>query len=137
MSPEQILIAARDVLGTPFRHQGRLPGIALDCAGLIIHVTRALDLPYRDQSGYSRLPSHGLLENALDTQPCLVRVSQSMPGDVVLMRFSGDPQHLAIDAGATLIHAYQPVRKVCEHAWTDDWRARIVRIYRFVEVDNG
>jgi len=49
----------------------------------------------------------------------------------LLMRFMGDPQHLAIYAGETIIHAFAAGRKVCEHRLDDVWRARIVRIYRF------
>jgi hypothetical protein len=47
------------------------------------------------------------------------------------MRFSGDPQHLAICAGDTIIHAWQTVGKVAEHRFTDEWKSRVVRVYEF------
>jgi hypothetical protein len=48
------------------------------------------------------------------------------------MRFAGDPQHLAICAGDTIIHAYESAGQCCEHRLSDDlWAARIVRVYRF------
>lgn len=140
MSVEQILAAARAEIGTPFRHQGRVSGKALDCAGLICHVAAAVGLEYFDQQGYSRQPSQGLLESALDGQPCLVRVALAdmQAGDVLLMRFAGDPQHLAIFAGWSdvyqgegIIHAWLQARKVCENIMTDEWFNRIVRVYRF------
>ena len=137
MTAADIIAAARECLGTPFVHQGRLPGQALDCAGLIIQVAKMLGLEHVDHTGYARLPGNGLLESALDTQPGLSRVSELQPGDVFLMKFSADPQHLGIYGGDTIIHAYQPVGKVCEHGLTDAWRRRIVRIYRFNEVDHG
>lgn len=137
MTPDQILTAARACLDTPFKHQGRIAGRALDCAGLIIHVAHGLGLDYIDQDGYPRLPGGGLLESALDAQPCLRRVADMQPGDIVLMRFGFGPQHLGFVDGENLIHAYQPYGKVCEHRLTDEWRQRIVRIYRFIGVDHG
>lgn len=137
MTADEVIAAACSALGTPFRHQGRQVGKALDCAGLIIHVVRELDIEHADQSGYARRPSNGLLESALDGQPCLERVTDMQPGDVLLMRFKGDPQHLGIFTGENLIHAYQPVGKVCEHRLDDEWRSRIVRIYRFIGVTHG
>ena len=131
MTPDAILAAARSAIGTPFRHQGRRAGQALDCAGLVIHVAAAVGAPYLDFPGYAVRPSDGLLEAALDVQPSLIRVFEMQPGDILLMRFTGDPQHLAIYAGDTIIHAFAAGRKVCEHLLDDVWRARIVRIYRF------
>ncbi|MBK8745664.1 MAG: peptidase P60, partial [Propionivibrio sp.] len=37
-----ILAAARACIGTPFVHQGRIPGLALDCAGLVVAVAQAI-----------------------------------------------------------------------------------------------
>ena len=134
MTADDIIAAARACLGTPFRHQGRLPGRALDCAGLIVAVADVLGVEYQDQTGYSRLPIGNLLEAALDAQPGLQRLSsitERQAGDILLMRFDTDPQHLAILAGGTVIHSYQNVGKVCEHRLSLGWAARIVRVYRF------
>jgi cell wall-associated NlpC family hydrolase len=131
MTADQIIDAARAALGTPFRHQGRRVGVALDCAGLIVHVAQTIGADYQDQTGYGRSPSNGLLESALDDQPCLDRVSTMQPADVLLMRFKGDPQHLALFTGDTIIHSYSQVGKVCEHRFADVWQARTVCVYRF------
>lgn len=133
MTPDAIVSAARGLIGTPFVHQGRIPGRALDCAGLVVAVAQSLGVQYIDQTGYSRNPSGGLLETALDDQPGIERVptSERAPGDILLMRFSGDPQHLAILAGDTIIHAWEAPGIVCEHDLTDLWVRRIVRVYRF------
>lgn len=140
MTCDDILNAARAEIGTPFRHQGRTPGLALDCAGLICHVAAALGLEYHDQQGYSRHPSDGLLESALDSQPCIERVALTamQSGDVLLMRYASEPTHLAIFAGWSdvyqaegIIHAWAQARKVAECVLTDEDRSRIVRIYRF------
>ena len=133
MTPDDIIAAARECLGTPFVHQGRLPGRALDCAGLVVAVAQVLGVEYSDQTGYSRSPSGGLLETALDDQPGITRIlpADRQTGDVLLMRFSSDPQHLAILADHTIIHAYEAPGIVCEHDLTDLWVRRIVRVYRF------
>ena len=136
MLAEAILAAARAAIGTPFRHQGRAPGAALDCAGLAVHAAQEAGLTVTDLVGYADRPRGGALEAALDAQPCLQRipVPDARAGDLLLMKFSGDPQHLAIHGGDTIIHAYAQVGKTCEHDWTPEWRSRVVRAYRFVEV---
>lgn len=130
-----ILAAARACIGTPFVHQGRIPGRALDCAGLVVAVAQAIGADYRDVQGYGRTPSGRRLECALDDQPCLERIAamDRQPGDVLLIRFAGDPQHLAIFAGDTLIHSYARVGSVCEHRLASVWASRIVCAYRFRE----
>jgi cell wall-associated NlpC family hydrolase len=128
-----IIAAARACLDTPFRHQGRIPGVALDCAGLLIAVAQAVGADYADVPAYGLNPAGGMLGSALDAQPCLepVPLSQCQPGDILMMRFAAEPQHLAMLAGDTIIHAYSNVGKVCEHRLSSVWAARIVRVYRF------
>lgn len=134
---DDILAAARECVGTPFWHQGRQVGIGLDCAGVAVHVAQCIGINYFDVSGYGRIPAGGQLERALDEQPGLQRVfiNDKQPGDLLLMRFASDPQHLAIYAGETMIHAYEPVGVCCEHRLSSMWAARIVRVYRFVEIE--
>jgi cell wall-associated NlpC family hydrolase len=51
-----------------------------------------------------------------------------------MMRFTGEPQHVGIYTGDTLIHAYESVGKVVEHRMDDKWLRRIVRVYRFKDM---
>lgn len=131
MTADDIIAAARSALGTPFRHQGRtLAG--LDCAGLVAHVCITLGVDYVDREGYARRPSNGQIEETLDAQPNIERVTgKPQAGDVLLMRFTGEPQHLAIYADPNIIHSYETVGKVCEHILDGKWARRIVRVYRF------
>jgi cell wall-associated NlpC family hydrolase len=136
MTPDAIVSAARSFLGTPFRHLGRAPGKALDCAGLAVSVAGAFGLSVDDRDAYGRTPANGLLETMLDAQPGLVRVTrQPQAGDLLLMRFKGDPQHIAICGGDTIIHAWMTVGKVAEHRFTDQWKSRVVRVYEFSGVE--
>lgn len=84
MTADNLIASARACIGTRFQHQGRIPGMALDCAGLIIFVAADNGEEYRDVQGYSRTPSHQQLKGALDDQPCLIPVDVRQPGDVLL-----------------------------------------------------
>ncbi len=132
MTQEAIIAAARACIGTPFKHLGRVPGKALDCAGMAKASAEGAGYAVVDMDSYGRTPANGLLEEKLDAQTCLKRVFRlPQAGDLLLMRFSGDPQHLAICAGDTIIHAWQTVGKVAEHRFTDEWKSRVVRVYEF------
>lgn len=136
MIADNVIEAARECLGTPFRHQGRLVGEALDCAGVAVHVAERLGYGVLDVTGYGRTPVNGQLEDTLSAQPFLtqVEIPEAAPGDILLMRFAGEPQHLAILADNTIIHAYESVGACCEHSLTSKWTARIVKVYRFLEI---
>lgn len=138
MTADDIIAAARACLGTPFRHQGRIPGTGLDCAGVVVEVARAVGASPLDVSGYGRVPANGQLEATLDAQPDLQRIldlDARQPGDILLLRFAGEPQHLALlTADDTLIHSYEAVGRCCEHRLSSMWAARIVRVYRFLGV---
>jgi cell wall-associated NlpC family hydrolase len=135
MTADDIINIARSQIGTPFAHQGRIPGRALDCAGLAAYVAGQLGVEFNEWPGYGRTPHKGLLKSVLDGQPCLSRVSNRMPGDILLMRFAREPQHVAICAGPSIIHSYEAVGQVCEHDLTPEWQKRIVAVYRFNGVE--
>jgi cell wall-associated NlpC family hydrolase len=134
MTQDDIVAAARLALDTPFQHQGRLAGQALDCAGLIIHVAKTLGIEPIDVQAYGRSPHQGLLKATLDNNPSVEAVAFRQAGDILLMRFDSEPQHLAICAGDTMIHSYLNVGKVCEHRISSMWSSKIVAVYRFKDV---
>lgn len=136
MTPDEIVTIARETLGTPFRHQGRVLGVGLDCAGVALYVANRLGMDTVDLVGYGPTPANGQLEEMLNAQPCLVEATERQPGDILLMRIFQEPQHLAILAGDTVIHSYANVGSCCEHDLDDRWASRIVKIYRFVGVES-
>lgn len=133
MLADSIIQIARSLIGTPFQHQGRLPGVALDCVGLIVVIARELGLPHFDRQDYAKNPHRGQLEEALKRQPCLERIETLEPGAVILTRISATPQHVGIFTGTSMIHAWAAAGKVCEHPADDKWKGRIVRVYRMKE----
>ena len=137
MTRNDVVNAARAQIGTPFRHQGRLPGIALDCAGLIVTVAKELGIEHVDVTGYGRRPT-GELRRVMAAQQSIkqVPISDMQAGDILVMRFAKEPQHLAICAGATIIHSYETVKKCCEHDLTPEWEKRITEVWRFVWIES-
>jgi cell wall-associated NlpC family hydrolase len=83
-------------------------------------------------AGYARQPFGNLLKAICEAQG--VKVDKPQPGDILLMRFVREPQHLGIHAGDTIIHSYQRAGKVTEHRMDNVWRDRIVAVYRFKEL---
>lgn len=133
MTVDEIIAAARAEVGTPFMHQGRIPGKALDCAGLAVVVAsqwHAVEQP----RAYGRSPHLGLLQQWVEAQDFLQPIASPVAGCLLLMRFGTEPQHLAICAGDKIIHSYGSVGKVVEHNFSDVWRARVVKAYRFKDV---
>jgi cell wall-associated NlpC family hydrolase len=142
MKTAEIVAAARAVLHTPYAHQGRVAGLALDCAGVPVHVAKSLGVPLVDYTRYGRLPVPAEMRAALDAHLERVPTEQMQPGDVVWIRFEKQPQHLAIvgdyvHGGLSLIHAYNSagVNRVVEHRMDDVWRSRIVACWRYPGVE--
>ncbi len=127
----EVVRAARGTLGTRFRHQGRVPGRGLDCAGVVVAAAQAVGIAGYDVAGYGRLPQGDAMRRHLEAAGCReIEVKAAKPGDIYLMRFDADPQHLALVTDIGVLHAYAGVGRVVEHRLDDIWRARIVSAYR-------
>ena len=135
VEPAEILAVARSWLGTPWRHQGRLKCVAIDCGGLIIGVGRELGLLDFDTRAYGRIPDGQRLRALCDAHLMPQPVTDVEPGDILLMRFTRHPQHLAIvgdrDVPFSLIHAYADAGACVEHGADPKWLRRIVAAYSF------
>lgn len=120
-------------VGTPYRHQGRLIGVGLDCAGVVIHALRAAGVAVVDHAGYPRTPFDGMLKKMADAEPALIQVSADdmQPGDVLLLRINTAPQHLAVYVGdGYMVHAYSHIGRVVKQRVCSDWRGKVVAVYR-------
>ena len=111
---------ARTWIGTPWVHQQRTKGVAVDCAGLVIGVARALGLvaPDFDIGGYARSPDGSLLD-LCDQYMRRITQAEMQPGDVLVMSIERDPQHMGIlgdyrHGGLSLIHAASVPGRVVE-----------------------
>jgi NlpC/P60 family putative phage cell wall peptidase len=127
----EIVALARECLGTPFRHQGRLPGVGMDCVGIVIYVWNAIGLPAYEKADYGRNPNPSRMGSEIGKMLKRISIHQAGPGDIVYMAWGKFPQHLAILTEIGIIHSYQTAGKVVEHPLDAFWRARIHSAYRF------
>lgn len=128
----RVVAEARACIGTRFRHQGRQPGVGLDCVGLVAVVGRRLGLVDYDLTAYGRLPRPGELEGHIAAAGFTpLAPAEAVAGDVLLMRVERLPQHVAIRSDRGIIHAWAATRRVVEHGLDHGWRQRIVGAYRF------
>lgn len=143
MSPADVVTAARGLIGTPYHHQARLPGVGIDCAGVLIVVGRQLGLvaPDFDVTGYSRVPD-GVALSAYCEQH-MVRMRAPVIGGAVLASWKdGPPQHLGVVAGyqggLSFIHADgERAKAVVETRLAFSRYFRLVAAYGFPGVDYG
>lgn len=127
---------ARQCRETPFVHQGRQPGVGLDCAGLIVHAYRAAGLPATDETRYGRQPHPGQMRAALERR--LVRAAGPwQPADILWFRIQADPQHLALWTGDGILHAYLSAGRVVETSLDARWQNRLVARYRHPGLIDG
>ena len=128
---EQIIEAAKACEGTPFHHQGRAPGLGLDCIGLIVAALRAIGVAVDDRTDYRPRPDGVSLIAALEAHGAR-RVETIEAGDVLVFRYDQQPQHVALAlSGERMVHAFAPAGKVVESEIGAYWKRRLVAVYRF------
>lgn len=137
-----LIAAARSLLNAPFRHRGRSPA-GVDCLGLLVLSMQAIGHAMHDRDRYGRDPSGdlGAMQQAARAhfgEP-IFHKGQSLdllqPGDVLLMRWHQQPNHVAIvsthpNGGLAVIHAYKQAERVVEHGLTAQWPRRCLEGYR-------
>lgn len=136
-----MVAAARGMVGTRWHHQGRKPGVALDCAGLVVCVGKQLGLLTFDTVAYQRDSAANHFVRYFQ-QHGIERPRRSLaPGCVVALHEARYPCHCGIVARQgkrlTLIHAYARRRAVVEELLTLEWYVRIVGVFDYVGLDDG
>lgn len=138
-----IVEQARTWIGTRFHHQARLKKVGCDCLGLVVGVVDELDLKDKngvklatyDEVSYSKEPDGEYLMQKLLGVLDEIPLEEMRAGDLALFKVKENPQHLAIltdyEGGIGMIHSFAPARRVVEHRLDDDWRARIVKVFRW------
>lgn len=131
----QALEAARGMIDTPFHHQGRKPGVGLDCVGLLVAAARAIGYPIIDCPGYSpdpRLDDRliGYLKKNLDPVE-----GPREAGDVLVLKLNtrkGSPCHVGLlSAPGRILHAYLPARRVLDMPVKPKWWGQIHSVWRW------
>jgi cell wall-associated NlpC family hydrolase len=132
-----IVAEARTWLGVRWLHQGRSRE-GVDCAGLVIEVTKAVLGSTFDIRDYPRVATDEQMIEICDQYMDRIAFREVQPGD--LMVFAYDRQrHMAVvgdyvHGGLSIIHAYSLApRRVIETRLDEKWVARMLRAYRFRE----
>lgn len=147
------LRCVRSFINVPFGHQGRKPW-KLDCAGLLLVSMQgwARNVPFTedkvgafvqawagrstvDLDAYGRTPFKDGLQRVLEANLGQPVTDEPRAADVVLMRFSGDPQHVGVladhpEGGLRLIHTDSAVKRVTEHSFSGEWPDHAFAYYR-------
>ena len=116
-----VVTAARTWIGTPYQHQQRIKGVAVDCAGLVIGVARELNLVTEnfDITGYSPVPDGTSLVLNCEDYMTEVPKQNMRPGHIIVVKFDSEPQHFGIlsdyiHGRLAIIHATSRYMKVIE-----------------------
>lgn len=146
MSRGDIVEAARDWLGTPYRHQASKRGVGADCLGLIRGVWREVIGPEPEamppySPDWAERSGADTLIDAARRHLHEVPIGAAAAGDVLVFRMAmGCPaKHCAIISRAEhgapagrIIHAYWG-RAVVETRLVPWWRRRIAGAFAFPE----
>lgn len=133
-----IVQTAREYLGTPYHHQGRVKGHGIDCVGLIVCVARECGRidPSVEVTGYSRIPDGKSLMRHLHAHLDPIEKTDMQPGDVICVAFDKWPQHVGIvgnywHGGLSIIHADNQRGSVIETRLMFSDYMRYVAAFRF------
>lgn len=129
--------------GTPYVHQGRTPGRALDCAGLFICAAREsallpADYDFLDYPPDPAVKHYEKFFKDFDFYGARVEPRNVQVGDVVLTGFRSLAKHIGIVTAREgerlrVVHAV-PEMGVVEQALTGFERGLVARAYRFCRV---
>jgi len=137
---DDVIRAARSLIGTRYHHRERQPGVALDCGGVIICVGRALGIfaPDFDVPDYTGTPDGSMLPLCNQHLGRRVNKADMRPGDVIVLVTETAPQHMGIIAenkygSRTIIHALNDPRymRVVEQRLVFYRRQRFAAAYSF------
>ncbi|MDR7039427.1 MULTISPECIES: NlpC/P60 family protein [Methylobacterium] len=142
---DAVVAAARGWIGTPYRHQASLRGVACDCLGLVRGVWREClgpepeaAPPYAASWAESAAPGTDPLAEAAARHLLPVPIGpgyEPAPGDLLLFAFRAHlpARHCAIATGrGSMIHAHDGAA-VAEVALTRWWRRHLAHAFRFPE----
>lgn len=139
---DAVITAARDWIGTPYRHQASRKGVGTDCLGLVRGIWREIyghepEPPPAYTPDWAEALGEETLLNAARRNMVEIPPGAALPGDLLLFRMGlGCPaKHAAILSGPDLmLHAYWG-KSVCETRLVPWWQRRIVAAFQFPDPD--
>jgi hypothetical protein len=133
------IVAAARARSARRTHQGRVAGLALDCAGVPVHCAKVLGVPLTDYTRYGRCRCRRRCAPRWTSAPAADPDRGDRPGrrgvDALRRRAAAPRASWATTctAGLSLIHAYNGagLNRVVEHRIDDQWKRRIVAAWRY------
>lgn len=134
---EDFIKIIKSYIGTPFVHQGRVPKIGIDCAGVVICALKELGLDFYDLNNYNMRPSQDdVLSKIIENGFSDVSINDMKKGDLLLMSYDGNIQHIAVVSETNPVYIIHAVtnKKVIEHRLDEVWKNRVKRVFRFKQI---
>jgi NlpC/P60 family putative phage cell wall peptidase len=133
-----IVEAAQGWIGTPYRHQASLKGVACDCLGLLRGVWREVlgEEPVSIPAYPANWAGQGRDERLLEAARSVltpIALEQAQAGDALLFRWKPHlpAMHCAILAGPdAIIHAYEGA-VVSQTSFAGPWARRVSHAFAF------
>lgn len=152
LTPENVVAAARELLGVRWVHQSRVPEVGVDCIGLVLWALQQNDWQPRDArtatANYELQARDDLLLRLMKKEGHKVpqrdgSLSRVQLADCLLFRWPNQQhaQHLGmvsrIDDDGTIyfLHAHRAAGKVVENGLRANWLDRLVAVYRLKDFD--
>lgn len=131
----QVILRAESFIRTPFAHQGRCPGVGLDCIGVVDLSIRAVFPNFQSApTNYEQISDGKWIIQELERRCDRVEFRDILPADILGFAFvNGYLQHLALAWGAgRMIHTWRGSRQCMKQdisrSWMNDlhscWRVR-------------
>lgn len=138
MITRQMIVAeARRWIDTPFAHQGRLHGVAVDCAGVVEMAAKNTGL-YSDVkiAPYLAAPNPVAMREELRRHLDEITFADVQPGDILWFRIDRDGQHLGLVSQLDpmmMIHAFgrEKIKRCIEQRVAGFWREHLVGCFRY------
>lgn len=131
---EGFVNAARSYVGTPFHWHGRVPGVGLDCSGVIVCAGRQVGLEFPSPRKYTKADQCQVIYECLSAHCRKIDLSKTKlaSGDILVFEIEGGPGHIMVVDGETVIHATdEPCFKaVVQQALTSEMLDRVSACYR-------
>jgi cell wall-associated NlpC family hydrolase len=121
---DDIVTTARGMIGTPWTHQGRLPGVGLDCIGLVVCTLKVLGVQINDRANYGRAAAPAEFIGAVREHATEKEIPHRDVGDLLLLAPGKILHHAAIYAGNDII-IHARVDAFVEERRLDEWAFRI------------
>ena len=135
----EFVAKAREAMGTPWVHQGRVVPHGLDCIGLILWTLRQLDINHYEPPPYPKNAQWGQFIQYFRAHLIEIPIADIQPGDVLIFRQSIYPCHCGIltEAGDTprFAHSYLLRKRVVEERLSEFWMPVVVTAFKIPGVE--